>query len=382
MAYQWVACSLLSGNVIADLPGLEPQWPLRRTIGQVDTATATLHLDQNTTGDWQDAILPGGANLVCYDDSATGYPIVWAGYVVEATYDSTDDVQLSLATFEAVLDRVYLGDQTYTTSQKREDIIHQMLLGSPITIFTGITINESYTPGVGNTPTDPIVIQNVDNVSLKAGLDNVCQLLGGEYTIEWSWINNMTGVVPTLVHAQRIGKAVTPGLDPAVTFELPGQITNFTLTRSYAPDKSGLTITAFSSAQVDVTPYVTVGYNGDNMNRPAFEYRYSPGPYSVTALTQYANQAALLLGPGAVTGTITVSTARNATRALGVDWFLGDDIGYRIPPAYVDEQGKTVVFRAFPNGVSGVGRVVAYEFDPESITPIFADKTVYVYQGT
>jgi hypothetical protein len=381
VAYQWVACSLLSGNVIADLPGLEAQWPLRRTIGQADTATATLHLDQYTSDAWQAAVQEGGANLVCYDDApGAGYPIVWAGYVVEATYDTTDDVQLSLATFEAVLDRVFLGDQTYTTSQKREDIIHQLIIGSPITLFTGITVNEQYTAGVGATPTDPIVIQNVDSTSLKAAMDNVCQLLGGEYTVEWSWINNMTGVVPTIVHAQRIGTAATPGIDPAVTFEMPGQITAFSLNRSYAPDKAGIVITAISSAQVDVTPVVSVTY--PDGTRPQFEYRYSPGPYSATALLQYATQASRILGPGAITGTLTVSTARDVNRKLGVDWFLGDDIGYRVPPAYVNEQGQTVIMRAFPQGVQGVGRVIAYEFDPQSITPIFADKTVYVYQGT
>lgn len=373
-----MSARLLDGQVIADLPGFEPAWPLRRTISAADTGTGTLHLDKSTPENWETAILEGGSTLLCYDDADPSLPILWAGWVVSAPRDyASNDVPINLVTFEDMFDWAFVGDVTYGTTWHAHDIIHNLL--GMFTAATGIPVDEVYRPGTGGMPTEAIVMQNTDNATVKTRFDQVCGQLGGEYTIEWKWINGGQGVRPVLIHDDRVGQAAPVGADPLVTFESPGTLISLTQGRSYDRAGAANKITPYSSGQGPSTPYgtpVTAPADG----RPVLEVRYQPAPnLSPAGLQQYAQQALAVWGPGARPVTLVASTERAEGRRLGVDWHLGDDIGWNVAASYQNEQGATVPVLAFPNALTGVGRAIAYELDGDAhtVTPILADKTVY-----
>lgn len=386
-----MSADLITGRIIADLPSFDPSWPLQRTISKSDSATGTLHL-AGAPENWQAAIYDGGTILACYDDTDPSHPILWAGYVLAAGPFAveSDDVPVSLATFEALFDRAFVGDVTYTTSQHRDDIIAD-LINSWFIPKTGITsLQLSYTAGGGPTPVlmdNPptanaaLAWLNTDNATVQTRLNQVIGQLAGEYTVNWSWSTDGESIIPTLVFGDRIGQPVTAGLDPAVTFEAPGVLTSFQQMRDYSPGNGANLVYAYGNGQGTTSPYSTP-VTGPVDGRPTFEYRYQPvqNTSTVATLTQYAQQAITVLAPGARPITMTAALNRMTGRRLGVDWNIGDDLGYRVASPYTNEQGASMIVPAFPNGIEGIGRAVGYQLTYTTLSPILADAAVYVQQ--
>lgn len=381
MGLQWVSANLLTGQDIADLPGFEAAYPLLRTLSAAESATGTFHLDKNTPENWQEAFYPAGTVLACFDDTDPAMSIIWAGVLtgIGPLDVAGNEVPVSMTTFEAWLNRNIVGDVTYPATQAANDIIAAMVT-TWFTNVSGIGLQLAYTPGAGQMPTADLVLQNTDNMGVQTRIDQIFGQLGGEYTIEWAWAANSQGIVPTLVFGTRIGQAVTAGNQPAVTFESPGTLTGFQWTWDYSEGAGANRIVAYSSGQAGTTPYAPP-VAGPPDGRPVIEYRYSPAPsLSVAQLTQYAQQAAVVLAPGKQIATLTASTINPVGRRFGTDWWLGDDIGYTVTSPYIDEGGNTVTVRAFPKGISGVGRCIGVQINETTITPILADKTIYVQQ--
>lgn len=396
MTLQWVSADLLSGGIVGDLPSFDPTWPLRRTISQAETATGTLHL-AGAPENWERAIREGGALLACYDDTpnpdgSQPKPIQWCGYVpASGPLDAaSDDVPVNMATYEAMLDRAFVGDTTYLTTQHRDDIIADLITSwwAPGTGISYLQLN--YTPGGGPTPAlmdqppvpnAAIVMQNTDNATVLTRIQQVIAQLGGEFTIDWAWSDDGESLVPTMSFGDRIGRAATAGLDPPVTFELPGQLVTFQQSRSYAAGDGANKIVPYSTGQGNTTPYAAPILTPAD-GRPTFEYRYQPAPsLSPSALAQYGQQASPILAPGKRPVTLVASTARLAGRRLGVDWGLGDDIGYNVRSPYTNAQGETVTIRAFPRGVKGVARAIGYELTDTTVAPTLADPQIYTEIG-
>jgi hypothetical protein len=122
------------------------------------------------------------------------------------------------------------------------------------------------------------------------------------------------------------------------------------------------TVTAYGSAAADATstdvPMATataIDLNG----RPLWAYGYQPNG-TVTdpaTLGLYAAQASNRMQDGAQPLTMVIANDLVGKR-LGVDWNIGDDIGWHI-------EGP-----AFPQPISGVGRCISYQADLATITPI------------
>jgi hypothetical protein len=388
LTLQWVAADLLTGRIVADLPSFDPQWPLKRTVSTVDTGSGTLHL-AGAPENWEQAIREGASLVACYDDADDTLPIAWCGYVptIGELEAASDEVPVNMATFEAMLDRVTVGNVTYTTSDHRDDIIADLVN----TWFTtcGITyLQLSYTAGGGPTPplmdsppasipTAAIIMQNTDDASVLKRMQQVTGQLGGEFTVNWAFSADQQYLVPTLVFGDRVGRAAVAGSDPAVTYELPGQLVNVRQLRDYSAGAGANKIVPYSSGQGETTPFgtpVVLPTEG----RPVFEYRYQPASNTSPAgLAPFAQQAAKILGPGRRPIGLVVSLARANGRRLGVDWNLGDDIGYAVRSPYVDEEGNEVTIKAFPGGLSGVGRCIGYELTDTTITPVLADAEIY-----
>lgn len=378
MTLQWASADLLTGEVLASLPGIsvDSGTTLNRTISNVESVQVTLNLDEKTPENWQRAVDPLGAALFVYDDTdSTQFP-QWVGYVnSNDAAAETDAVPLGLSTAEGLFDKAYVGDATYDTTWHRDDIIADLFTTWWMP-STGMTVVLKYTPGNGPMPTTDLVVNNTDMSTVKEVLDNVTGQLGGEYTVEWGW--NGDTLQATVVFGDRVGTAST-GAAPLVTFEMPGSLISFTQTTDRSTGAYANKVTAFSSGEGDSTPDSTVVVAATE-GRIGVEYRYSPQQsVSPDALGQYANQAMSVLQHGSQPITMTYSTERDQGRRLGVDWFLGDDLGYRIPAAYTNEQGVTVPIRAFPNGAKGVSRSLGVQVDPNAstITPVTADLSVY-----
>jgi hypothetical protein len=286
VAWQWVAAELFTGRVIADLPSFDPQWPLKRTVSTATNATGTLHL-AGAPENWEQAVRDGASLLACYDDADDSRPVAWCGYVPTTgeLEVASDDVPVTMATFEAVLDRVFVGDVTYTTADHRDDII----AGLVTTWFPtcGIAyLQLDYQVGGGPTPpvmdnpptsipTAAIIMQNTDNASLLQRMQQVFSQLGGEFTVEWAFSADQEYLVPTLRFGDRIGRGAVAGSDPAVTFELPGSLLNLRQLRDYSAGAGANKIVPYSSGQGTSTPFgmpVFLPTEG----RPVFEYRYQP----------------------------------------------------------------------------------------------------------
>lgn len=380
MALQWVAADLSTGQVIADLPSVVPSWPLRRTISNYDTGQVTLHLD-GAPENWQRAVKAGASVLACYDDriypdGTQPNPIQWAGYVTNTDPQVTDDtVVVYLTTLEGYLNRRYVRDVTYTAGWQS---IVASLIGSYVTGGTlpGITLLLDH-PDAGTVPTNPLVWQNTDNATVLTRINQLIGEFGGEFTINWAWSTDGRSIVPTLQFGPRIGQATVAGLGPAVTFDLPGCVTAASQPSSYADGDGANVITYYSSGQGDVTPYAADAVVADFDDRPAFEFRDSPVP-SVTDTTRlhaFAVQALKVLSHGATPLSLTVTRENDFGRTYGIDWRMGDDIGYSI--GGLDDQGNDTVL-AFPGGIRGGGRVIAVELtDESSLTPILFQTAIY-----
>lgn len=364
MTRQWVAAQLRTGQVLEYLPSLVCDWPLRRTIGQFDVASAHLYLT-GAPGNWLDATLPGGALLATYDDDDETEAIQWAGYVTKRTRRTdADAVDLELSTAEGYFDRRDVAaDLTYTTTGQN----------AIVAALAGLFIVDGPTPGIplvistnGAGAARTISYRDADSATVYQRITELAALQGGpEWTIEWSWSADRLSLVPTLYVGDRIGAAMrTPS--PAATFEMPGCVTDATLVEDYSAGKGANNVLALPSTSGNSPGAAS---STDFQNRPTFDFRWQPSSSAGdnATLTGYAQRALAQLAPGAIAVTLTAELA-SAPRC-GVDWHLGDDVGYSI--GGLDDAGRDIV-RAFPGGYAGVARCIGYELGESTISPIIA----------
>lgn len=375
---QWISANLCTGRVRGDLPGLDVQWPIRHTLSNYDTATGTLKLD-GAPPDWADLVKAGASLLACYDDEDDGQQpaILWAGYVVTVDPDAaTDTAQVSLSTVEGYLARRYVPDVTYPAGTLRDAVVADMVakwIRAGVGAIPGVPIAVQQIGAGGPALTAAKVYQNTDNATVASRIEALLAELGGEYTITWAWSADSLSLVPTMTVGDHIGQQSTTGI-PAVTFEQPGPVVSVNQPTDYSDGAGANVITAYSSGQGSVTPYapaVTVAAD----DRPAFEYRYQPvaSEDDLGVLGRHAQQAAGILGPGARPLSLVLALVELGTgRRYGIDWRLGDDLGYHVEPCL-----------AFVDGLDGVARAIAVEIggDEETgattITPIFAQPEIY-----
>lgn len=373
MTQRWLAASLTSGAVILDAVAFEPQWPLRRSLSNYDTATGTYYLD-HAPPDWQQAIAAGVSVLAMYDEDDEQRSIQWAGYITHDDPDSARDaVDLNLTTLEGYLDRRYVGDITYavTNGWQRDTVIADLVAKYVNTAgsIPGVPIQVVQCSSGGPALTVDLVLQNADNATVLTRINELIGQYGGEFAIEWTWAADGKTLVPVLFVGDHIGTASSTGV-PSVTLEQPGPILSVRYPTDYSAGAGANICTAYSSGQGKVTPYSPTQQVADFAGRPAFEDRFQPkaSEPDVATLTKYAQQRLAVLSPGAQPLTVTLALeALSAGRRFGLDWAIGDDLGWAVDPC-----------KAFPQGLSGVGRVIAAEFtDDKTLTPIFADPSVY-----
>lgn len=397
MTLAWVATEARTGAILADLPGLGCS-SVKRSLGRYEATTAVLPIP-TAPDNWITATRPGGANLHLLSD---GVPI-WGGMVTQRSRGLDDTVSLSIATLESYLDRRIVGDVTYVATGQNsivEDLFSRFVTTGPL---GGIPFRVAYsTAGVG-TLRDRSYLRT-DRKTVYSVLTELSAVIGGpEWTVEWEWQHSPERITPILYVGDRVGRAVTPGLAPAATFQAPGCIIDAVMAEDYSSGKGANAVIAYSSASAGTVPSSPAQVATDD-GRPTFETDIQPSTSitDVSTLTSHAQSALATLAPGG--SALALSAAVEAAPTLGVDWMLGDDVGYQIGGvepdprqvyAYTDmwwpsdmwsdtwgvlaaalanPHGRESV-PAFPAGIAGVLRCIGWELaldGVQTVTPILA----------
>jgi hypothetical protein len=248
-----------------------------------------------------------------------------------------------------------------------------------------------------------------DRKTVYSALTELSAVLGGpEWTVEWEWQHSPERITPVLYVGDRVGHGAALGLAPAATFQAPGCIIDAALVEDYSSGKGANAVIAYSSATAGTVPTSPAQVSTDD-GRPTFEVDIQPSTSigDIATLTAHAQSALATLAPGG--SALAMSAVVEKAPALGVDWMLGDDIGYIIGGLEVDPRMHTVgvysdvwwpddVWRdtwgvftdsalvpvnpdgrdsvpSFPNGISGSMRCVGWELTLDGVqvvTPILA----------
>lgn len=351
---RWLAVDK-QGRIAAYLPQLTVSGPLRRTMGRIETLSATLTVDATTDPDWRTATSEYACAILAYDGDPGHEAVIWGGIVESRGEDLLGNtIALNLVSFESYLDRCMIGDQAY--SDYPQSLIFSDLANLYAGLDTGWPLEVKF-----QSPADPSLTRRRDRTytadqdkSVYSAISELAAVDGGpQWMVSWQWLPNM--ITPLLVVGDRIGRAAVDGV---VTFSSQ-MMTSARRVTDYSKGRGANVVTATSSPG-GVRMARTVSAAAEQPTRPHVEHRFSPST-SITnpdTLTQHAARAVQVMKDGAQT--ISFVLSRAAAPRVGIEWDLGDDIGYAITGPLLREP------------LTGVGQCIGYELTEATITPYLA----------
>jgi len=366
---QWLSTEMLTGKVIADLPDLDGDSgpiTLLQTMGRYEQITAALPLP-TAPENWQRATLEGASTLILLQDDVP----VWGGFVNRSSRTEGDMVQLSLMTMEGYLDRRFVGDVTF--SQVGQNDIVTSVINSYVKVgaLPGIPIRVQVTSG-GSGKLRDRSNADINDKTVYSFIQELAGIIDGpEWMIGWEHLTNPERYTPVLYVGDRVGRAATPGLAPNATFDMPGSINAFNYSTDFGSGRGATSVMAVSTANGNVRPQ-SPAQTGTDFNRPTFEYRFTPSTSIIDTSTLVSHAAGKFAQISGGTKVLGLTAIMSDAPKLGVDWSLGDDIGYQI--GGLDANGKDTV-PAFPGGISGTVRAIGHQITLSStptITPVLA----------
>ncbi len=368
MALKWLAVNTVDGSVICHLPSASVTGPLRRTIGRYETATARLVVTPKTSPSWPTAVQPYEAMWVAYDGPAGSERPLWGGIVTSPARTLGNTVEVGLSTPEVYFDRRFVG--TYDAVGRDSNLIVTDLVsqfcgaltalpgsfGLPFstrTVGTGLLMDRHYTP-----QSDTSVYSALGDISAQQG--------GPQWMVTLVWARNPDRITPLLTVAPKLGTRVLPGSTPQVQFA-PRMLDDVSYSVDYTNGNGANYVTAVGSGQGSIRPQQVSPASGtwDQPQRPVVEYRYTPALSigDIGFLQSHANAARAFLANGTATVALTASTL--AAPKLGLDWELGDDIGY------------TLTGPTFPAPVTGVAQCIGLEVTDTTVKPFLYTGVIY-----
>jgi hypothetical protein len=263
---------------------------------------------------------------------------------------------MTLATPECYLDRRYTG--AYAVTGRDQNLIVADLVSQFVITHAGLPVTVT-TVGSAGTVRDR-TYNDYDDKTVYSVLGDLMGVISGpEWTGHWTWDRVANTITPVLYVGNRLGTAATPGLAPAVTFDSAALLAG-TLVEDFTTGNGANVVTATSSGQGSARPQATSPnpLPSSFAPRPMYEYRYSPSTSitDVATLQGHSDAVLALLQNG--TNTVTLKATATAGPMLGVDWNLGDDIGYEF------------LGPAFPSGFAGTARCIGYEADDLYTSPV------------
>lgn len=342
--FQFLAVSLVNGNVLAEFPNLQATRFSYR-FEEVTSATVTIPW-KNIPSNWDEATIPYATAILLVRDST----VLWGGIVVkrERTLQG-GGVSLTLATVEHYLDSVYVGDHVYVNRDQCEivkDLVSSTLKDHRFVFAvesTASSIRRDRTYKASSDKTLLSVLQELSNV-----------LDGPEWCASWRAGDGM--YTPVLTVADRIGSVA-----PITTFD-ESVMTSFEVVEDYTDGYGANSVWAVGNS-TDEDRLQSDVMVAEQSYRPVVEHVVRPSS-SITlkeTLNAHAASALQQLQDGTVTVNMTLSLM--AAPIVYDEWWPGDVVEWNI----ADNSGH---FDGFDHGRA---RIVGYDIDFSdvwTITPV------------
>lgn len=366
---------MVDGSVITELPGLDVP-TVGVTLCDSWSGQATLTLDDSTPSEWRRATAGKAAYLVLLDCDQPD-PI-WGCIVTSRPRTSADSLEMSVATVESYFGSRYVIDLTYTDDEQCglvEDLVTQCVLTARTAAPTPpAMIIEA---AAGSTTRHREYLAS-ESRTVLAALQELASVEGGpEWTIGWRHLSSPERYVPVLRVADRIGSPKPADMpSAAAVFEMPGCVTDFMLSDDWTDGRAANAVTATSTDESANVISATRVY--EDPDRPTLEYRYTPSSSitEITTLQQHAEKALSIMQDGAQA--LALTAAVDSAPRLGLDWDIGDDIGWSLACRSVSP-GRMIP--GDPGSawipVSGVDRCIGFEATTSgvlTVTPILATR--------
>ncbi|WEV72156.1 hypothetical protein [Bifidobacterium sp. ESL0790] len=342
----WLSVSLVTGEVIAELPDLQCD-SIEYHLMEGCTADAALPWD-NIPDNWFDALLPGGVALLLVRDEEP----LWGGIVTDMQRDADGpSIALKLETIEAYLDSCPVGDKTYTQSLQTEigrDIVQKWAIDGMRNCLVA-TADDS----------DQRRDRTYQDQDDKSVLSAIQELAGIEDGPEWGswWERQDDGSYRCHIHFSDHYGAT----EPVTEFSLP-QTTQFQLDYQFGKDTGATRVRAVSTADGDTRPSSGWIISPDPY-RPVWSLTFTPSTSitDIEQLTGHATAKSISVKDGAKPVNIVLDLL--TAPKLGVEWTPGDMVRWDID--YTSDR--------FPDLSEGVMRIIGYKIEWSgswTITPI------------
>ena len=386
MGLAWQSTEARTGRILADLPLLAVQGPVKQTIGRYESIQATLPINQkDAPPDWLRATKKNAAHIVLTqdnpNDAAHGFPLT--GYRINRrTRTHEDFITLDLMTIESYFDRRYVRGRTYVQVGQNDmvaDLINSFVVESAGGL-AGIPIRVQYvTAGPGALRDRTVADQ--DNKTVYSVLQEIMGVIGGaEWTCGWEWQANPERLTPVIYVGDRIGSAAGP-LGPAATFEFPSKYgIGFEFIEDFSVGSGANDVMAYATGQ-GTSALQSAHATRFDPDMATVEYRWTPSTSisDVATLNTYAQNAVSTMYAGSTALSMTAFV--DGAPKFGSEWFMGDDLGYITGGIdYVDPVtgiGHDLV-PSVPGGKKGTARAGGWERTLDvtpTITPILISNT-------
>ncbi|MFD0405027.1 hypothetical protein [Kitasatospora sp. NPDC127116] len=352
----WLGVDLRTGAIAEELRSLAPSGGLSRRMGAVTSAQLDLVLAGAPAG-WEAATDPGRTMLVGVD-TATGVP-VWTGVPKPRTGGSGPVLQIGAASPECYLEGRYLGSDYSVTATDQVAVMAALAApaltgGPPIVLDT--TASGTLIDYTAADADDRPILSYLQEISAMQG--------GPEWTLDTVWADAAQTRVQLVLRIRPTIGVVDPMPEPV--FDLPGCISEYTLTESYERGRGATSVIArgdradgvrATSSTHTATDLLAAGW-------PLWEHRATPaqGITDTAQLERHAAEDLALMGTGSRAWTVTAVASR-APR-LGTEWGLGDSVRISVAESPRHPTGAEVVARAY-----------AWELNPaaDRVSPILLE---------
>ncbi|QHJ85201.1 MAG: hypothetical protein [Caudoviricetes sp.] len=333
---QWLAVEIVSGQVIGELPDLQAS-TLSVRMEDITSTEAQLPYDK-APDNWLELTTPYKIALILVRDHIPQ----WGGIIIKRTrVIRGKSIQLTLTSIEHYLDSVYITDKTY--KQASQTAIAAGLAHMTDDHRFGLLVEMADSP----TLRDRTYTADQDKTVLSA-LQELSNVIGGpEFYTSWRLADDGMTYHPVISIADHIGSS-----EQVTTFDA-SIMADFQVLEDYSTGYGANRVKATSTADGTARPESYWYYDTSDNGRPFVEYKYSPSSsiINVGVLNDHARSKLLELRYG--TTTISFTAALLEAPRLGVDWSVGDIVGYDVS----DDIGQ------YPDYQNGKMRVIGYDLD-------------------